>query len=376
MADYVHTLNLFSDFDPNKDYLLAFLEWADLNPYQSIVDLCLFLFALYILVQRPIKPEKPLSKKEIDDSCAEWEPEALFPPLTEQMKLDLRLPFITGTNNTHVTVDNKPVLNLARFNFLGFLCNPEIEEAAIKTVKTYGVGTCGPRQFYGTIDVHLNLEQRIAKFLGTEDCLIYSYGMATSSSVIPAFAGRGDVLVVDKGISISLQIGVNLSRSDVYWYNHNDMADLEKVLQEIERKNRKEKKPTTRRFIIFEGVSINYGDIAPLPTIIDLKNKYKYRLVMEDIGIGSLGKTGRGTCEYHNINTREIDMLCGNLEHMVGSVGGFCASGKNIVYHCRLNSTGYVYSASLPPLLAAHSLSALDIIDANPEILNNFKKKS
>lgn len=349
------------------------LDWG-INPYQTMVDIILLLFTIYVIMQKPERPEKPFSKEEIDQLCEEWEPEPLFPELTPQMQLDMKAPIITNSTITHVGIDGKQVLNLARFNFLGFVSNPKIEEASTKTLYEYGVGTCGPRQFYGTIDVHLNLEKRINEFMKTPACLIYSYGIATSSSSIPAFAGRGDILIVDKGISIGMQIGVNLSRSEIHWYNHNDMADLERVLMEIQKKDRQTKRKVTRRFIVFEGVSFNLGDIAPLPKIVELKNKYKWRLVMEDCGIGSLGKTGRGTCEYHNVDVNEIAILTGNLEYITGSVGGFCCGASNIVFHQRLNSTGYVYSASLPPLLATHSFKALDMIDEQPELLQKFRK--
>lgn len=345
---------------------------TSVDPYQAMVDVILLVFSIYIIFKRPQKPERPFSKEEIQELINEWEPEPLFPKMTPIMELDRRVPVMTGSPSpTHVTIDGKPVLNLARTNFLGFVSNPRIEEAARKVLYQYGVGTCGPRQFYGTIDKHLDLENRIKNFMGTEACLIYSYGVATSSSSIPAFAGRDDLLIVDKGISIAMQIGVNLTRSEVIWYEHNNMADLERVLKSVE--NGKKRK-LTRRFIVFEGVSFNYGDIAPLPKIVELRHRYKYRLIMEDMGIGTVGKTGRGTCEHFNVPISEIDILTGNLEYICGSVGGFCCGGTNIVFHQRLNSSGYVYSASLPPLLAAHSHTALDMIDEQPDLVYEFRE--
>jgi len=319
-----------------------------------------------------------LTSEEMQQMIDSWEPEPLIPKKTPLMILNEKVPIISGTTTTHVSVVgfNKPVLNLARPNFLGHLSNPAVEEASRKAVYTYGTGTCGPRQFYGTIDVHLELEKRIATFLKAEDCLIYSYGFATISSAIPAFAGRGDLLIVDKGVSFAIQVGVNLSRSDVMWFNHNDMEDLEKSLKEVQKKDIQTKRTATRRFIVVEGLYYNYGDIAPLQKIMELKEKYKYRLIMEDSGIGVIGSTGRGTCEYYGIDVKKVDILTGNFETITSSVGGFCVGSKRVVYHQRLNSSGYVYSASLPPLLATASTAAFDVMDNNPSLFQTLARNT
>jgi len=246
-----------------------------------------------------------------------------------------------------------------------------------KTIYTYGVGTCGPRQFYGTIDVHLKLEERIKNFLKAEDCLIFSYSLATASSTIPAFSGRGDILIVDKGVSISIQIGINLSRSEVLWFKHNDMEDLERMLKIVEQQDKVLNRKITRRYILFEGVYYNYGDIAPLPKIMELKERYHYRLIMDDsCGVGTIGKTGRGTCEHYGIDIKSIDIVTGSLSKSTSTVGGYCCSSRAVVFHQRLNSTGYVYSASLPPLLAAAAHTSLDILEEQPQIIRTLAKNT
>jgi len=347
------------------------------NVYQLAIDAVLLLFTLWLFLRKPEKLEKPLTEKEIRSMIDEWEPDPLVPlnyktPLTQ---LDEHIPLISKTTATHVEADGKMVLNLARTNFLGMIGNPRVEDAAIKTVSKYGVGTCGPRGFSGTIDVHLDLETRIKKFLSAQDCVIYSYGFATISSVIPAFAGRGDLLIVDKGVNYPIQTGVTLSRCDALWFNHNDMADLERVLQQVKKEDERTKRNITRRYIIIEGVYFNFGDVAPLDKIVELKKKYAWRLMMDDsCGIGTLGRSGRGTCEFFNIPAKEVDFLTGDLSTITGSVGGFCCGSQRIVYHQRLNSSGYVYSASLPPLLAVAAHVCFDIIDEEPQILDQLKK--
>jgi serine palmitoyltransferase len=345
------------------------------NGYQLIIDIILFILFLYVLFRKPAKPEKPLSDQEIEELIETWEPEPLIPPRTPMMELDEKVPVITSTTTTHVTIEGRQVLNMARNNFLGMIGNAKIEEAASKALYKYGTGTCGPRGFYGTIDIHLELEERIKKFMNSEDCVIYAYGFATVSSVIPAFAGRGDLLIADKGVSYAVQTGIKLSRSDVIWFEHNNMNDLERVLKEVKEKDRKTKRPLTRRYIVIEGVYYNYGDICPLSKIIELRDKYCYRLIMDDsYGIGQIGKTGRGTCEYYNIPAQKIEFLTGNLAAITSSVGGFCCASSPIIKHQRLSSTGYVYSASLPPLLAAASIAALDTIDQAPSLLSQLRK--
>jgi serine palmitoyltransferase len=220
----------------------------------------------------------------------------------------------------------------------------------------------------------MDLERRIQKFMDSEDAVLYSYGFVTISSAIATFSGRGDLLIVDDGVSYSVQTGVRLSRSDVIWYKHNDMQDLEKKLKQVEATDRKTKKKLYRRFIVFEGVFYNHGDLAPLPKIKALADEYKYRTIMDDsCGIGAIGKTGRGTCEYYGVPVKSIDILCADLATTVSSVGGFCCGDKSIIFHQRLNSSGYVYSCSLPPLLATSAIAAFDIIDEKgPQLLSQL----
>jgi len=343
------------------------------NVYQLLLDIVVIACLIFVVFKKKYIPEAPLTHKEIEDILNDWQPEPLHPSLTPQMKLDAEIPIISSTTATHVCINDREVLNLARTNFSGMIGNKTIEEAAIKALYKYGTGTCGPRGFYGTIDVHLELEVRIRDFMNAEDTLIYAFGFATVSSAIPALSGRGDLLVVDRGVSYSLQTGCKLSRSKVMWFDHNDMDDLERVLKEVQNQDRITKKKITRRFIIIEGLYFNHGDLAPLRKIMELKDKYCWRIILDDsCGVGVIGKTGRGTCEYFDIPVKSIDILTGNFDTAVGGVGGFCCGSKNIIYHQRLNASGYVYSASLPPLLTCAAYAAFDLIDKKPKLLSDL----
>lgn len=156
--------------------------------------------------------------------------------------------------------------NLASYNFYNFIANETLKEKAIVSLRTYGVGPCGPPGFYGTQDVHTKTEADVAAHLGTAACIIYAQSFSTISSVIPSFSKRGDIIVADRAVNYSVRKGIQISRSTVRWYDHNDMEDLERVLQRVTKEQAK--KPLTRRFIITEGLFENTGDVVNLPKLV------------------------------------------------------------------------------------------------------------
>jgi serine palmitoyltransferase len=210
---------------------------------------------------------------------------------------------VEGYSAPYVDIEGRKVIDMASFGFLGLSSNPKVIEAAKQGVIKYGVGSCGPRGFYGTFDVHLQAEADLAKFFGVEEAIVFSSAYATVSSTIPAFAKRGDFLICDKGISHSLQTGVLLSRANAYWFKHNDPEDLERVLIEVE-KHQLEKgmdmdRPPVRKFLVVEGLYPNYGDVAPLARYLELKKRHCFRIMLDDsFGLGALGATGRGVVEH------------------------------------------------------------------------------
>lgn len=157
-------------------------------------------------------------------------------------------------------------MNLASYNFYNFLSNDVLKEKAIQTLRTYGVGPCGPPGFYGTQDVHMKTEADVAAHLGVPACIIYAQSFSTISSVIPSFSKRGDIIVADKALNFAARKGIQISRSTVRWFEHNDMDDLENVLKTIVKEQAK--KPLTRRFIITEGLFENIGDVVNLPKLV------------------------------------------------------------------------------------------------------------
>nr|XP_058927022.1 serine palmitoyltransferase 1 isoform X2 [Kogia breviceps] len=311
--------------------------------YHLILEGILILWIIRLLFSKTYKLQErsDLTVKEKEELIEEWQPEPLVPPVSKDHPA-LNYNIVSGPPSHNIVVNGKDCINFASFNFLGLLDNPRLKAAALASLKKYGVGTCGPRGFYGTFDVHLDLEDRLAKFMKTEEAIIYSYGFATIASAIPAYSKRGDIVFVDKAACFAIQKGLQASRSDIKLFNHNDMDDLERLLkeQEIEDQKNPRKARVTRRFIVVEGLYMNTGTICPLPELID-----------------------------------DIDLISANMENSLASIGGFCCGRSFVIDHQRLSGQGYCFSASLPPLLAAAAIEALNIMEENPGIFAVLKEK-
>jgi serine palmitoyltransferase len=353
------------------------------DPGRTILELILVIFAIRTLLQSRTRTDRSgkhfikFSEKEIDELVDEWVPEPLVQPLSEWEQKDLSsVPVIAGPNGPKpkLLATGKIVTNLASFNFAGLAGNEKVKERALETLQKYGLGSCGPPGFYGTIDVHLDLERDIAEFLGTEASILYSQGFSTISSVIPAFCKRGDIIVADRSVNFAIQKGILISRSTVRWFDHNDLKSLEDTLISVEKERKKRKGPLTRRFIITEGIFERDGEMVDLPKLVELKLKYKYRLILdESISFGTMGRTGRGLTELYNVPASQIDMLVGSVANGLCSAGGFCAGSAIVVDHQRINGTSFVFSASMPALLATSGSEAITFLRNNPSVLLNLQ---
>jgi serine palmitoyltransferase len=263
------------------------------------------------------------------------------------------------------------VLNMATLDFLGMGGSPEVKEAADAALDRYGCGSCGPRGFYGTVDVHLRLEERMAEFWGTEGAILYSDGASTVSSTIAAFCKRGDLLVVDDAVSEPLVTGVALSRAHVKWFAHNDMADLRRVLGQVSAKDAQLGRPANaqRRFLVAEGLYRNTGTICPLDELVRLKEEFAFRLILdESLAAGVLGPTGRGVTELYGLKPmRHVEITTIGLEAALGSIGGVTVGTEEVVEHQRLSGSGYCFSASAPPFTAVAAMTSLQMLKDNPD---------
>ncbi|KAG0135926.1 pyridoxal phosphate-dependent transferase [Tuber indicum] len=365
---------------PGSQILLRYIKSSYQNdPVRSVVELCLFLFAVrYLLAPRYSTTQKgavELTEDEIDELVEDWTPEPLVPGLTEvEQAENEKRPVIVGPTGPKVKLSNgRTVNNFASYNFFNFVSNELLKDRAVQVLRNYGVGACGPPNFYGTQDVHMDTERDIAKFLGMPACIIYAQSFSTISSVIPAFSKRGDIIVADKAVNFAIQKGLQISRSTIRWYEHNDMEDLGRVLEQV--KKDMARKPLTRRFIVTEGLFENTGDIVDLPAIIELKQRYKYRLILdESYSFGVLGRTGRGVTEHQNVDPQSVEMLVGSLAHGICSGGGFCAGSPEVVDHQRISSSAYVFSAALPAMLAVTTSETLKLLEGNPQVLTALRE--
>ncbi|KAF8477736.1 serine palmitoyltransferase [Russula ochroleuca] len=370
---------------PGSHVIARYVKSSHQNdPGRTVLEVLLALFAIRTLLQSRTRADNgekhfiQFSEKEIDELVDEWTPEPLGAPLTTEEQMDLAsIPVVSGPNGPRPKLVNtgKQVLNLASYNFTGLAGNETIKERAIETLRKYGVGSCGPPGFYGTIDVHMDLERDIADFLGTEAAILYSQAFATISSSIAAFAKRGDIIVADRGVNFAIQKGLQISRSTIRWFDHNDLKGLEDVLQNVEKERRKRRGPLTRRFIVTEGIFERDGTISDLPKLIELKHKYKYRLVLdESVSFGTVGRTGRGLTELYNVPATQIDMLLGSVANGLNSSGGFCAGSRHVVDHQRINGTSFVFSAAVPALLAVSASEGINILRNTPSILSTLQE--
>ncbi|KAI0786994.1 serine palmitoyltransferase [Abortiporus biennis] len=353
------------------------------DPGRTLLEVILIIFAIRTLLQSRTRADHSgkhfiqFDEKEIDDLVDEWIPEPLVYPLDQKEQADLAsVPVIVGPNGPKPKLaSGKTVVNLASYNYTGLAGNEHIKERGIETLRKYGLGSCGPPGFYGYQDVHHQLEQDIADFLGTEAAIVYSQSFSTISSVIPAFCKRGDIIVADRGVNFAIQKGLQISRCTVRWYDHNDLKSLEQVLEMVERERRKKKSPLTRRFIVTEGIFDVDGAMSDLPKLVELKQKYKYRLILdESVSFGSVGRTGRGLTELYNVPATQIDMLVGSVANGLTSGGGFCAGSEIVVKHQRINGTSFVFSASMPALLAVAASEGINILRNSPSILSTLQE--
>lgn len=329
--------------------------WSLLIAIQVVIGSAYFLW----FKKKPKKIEDKLTKQKL----LNWKPR----PLAE-FDGELEEPPLMGK------IDDK-VLNVGATSFLCFDKEPIIMEKAIESLHKYGVGSCGPRGFYGTIDVHLELEERLAKFLQVEDTCVYSYGFSTIASAIPSYAKKNDIIFADEKVWFAIQKGIDASRSTVRYFKHNDMDDLERLL--VEASQKKELNPKRRAFLVAEAIYFNTGKMCPLRKLVELARRFKLRIILdESLTIGVIGKHGRGLTEHLNVPRDEIDLIVGSLEHSFATIGGFCAGTHFIVEHQRLSGLGYCFSASLPPMLTQAAITALDILEEKPAIISGLDENS
>ncbi|KAM7204547.1 Pyridoxal phosphate-dependent transferase [Rhypophila sp. PSN 637] len=381
LTEWMHEATLAFQKVPGSAVLIRYVRSSYQNdPVRSAIELILVIFFIRYLLSPSYSTDKQnfikLTEDEIDELVDEWVPEPLVFPQTSLEETEMeKLPVLVGPTGPKSKLSNgKTVTNLASYNFYNLNANEQIKEKAIQTLRTYGVGPCGPPQFYATQDVHMKTEADIASFLGTEGCIVYAQAFSTISSVIPAFCKRGDVIVADRAVNYSVRRGLEISRSNIKWYDHGDLDQLERVLATVAKEQAK-KKQLTRRFIVTEALFETVGDCTDLPRLVELKEKYKFRIILDETwSFGVLGRTGRGLTEAQNVDPTQIDMIVGSLAGPLCAGGGFCAGAKDVVEHQRISAASYTFSAALPAMTAMTASESLNVLQSNPEILTQCRE--
>ena len=271
---------------------------------------------------------------------------------------------IESDQDTEVTISGKKVLMFGSNAYLGLTNHPKVKEAAIEATKKYGTGCAGSRFLNGTLDLHIQLEKRLAEFVGKEEAIVYSTGFQVNLGVVSCLTGREDYILWDELDHASIIEGHRLSFSTKLKYKHNDMDSLEKQLQKCE--------PDKEKLIVNDGVLSMEGDVAKLPEIVALAKKYNANIMVDEAhGIGVFGKCGRGTCDHFGV-TKDVDLIMGTFSKSFASIGGFIAADSSIINYLRHHSRSYIFSASNTPAATAAANAALDIMLSEPERIEHL----
>ena len=266
---------------------------------------------------------------------------------------------VESAQDTEVMVEGRRLIMAGSNNYLGLTNHPKVKEAAIRAVEKYGTGCAGSRFLNGNMDIHEDLEKKLADFFRKEAAVVFATGYQTNLGAISALVGRNDEVILDKYDHASIIDGSRLSFGKSKKFRHNDMKDLDRVLGNV---------PGDRgKLIIVDGIFSMEGDITPLPDVVALARKHGARIMVDDAhAIGVLGEGGRGTAEHFHMED-EVDVIMGTYSKSLAAIGGFIVASRDVVNYVRHIARSLIFSASLSPPLVAAVSAALDIIQDEPE---------
>lgn len=266
---------------------------------------------------------------------------------------------ISSEQDTEVLMNGKKVLMFGSNSYMGLTNDPRVIEAAVAATKKYGTGLAGSPFLNGTLDIHKQLEARLAEYVGKEDAMLYSTGFGVNLGVVSTLTGREDYIILDEQDHASIIEGRRLSFSNYLKYRHNDMASLEDQLKKCD--------PDKVKLIVTDSVFSMEGDVANLPVIVDLAKKYNATVMVDEAhGIGVFGEGGRGACQHYGV-TQDVDLIMGTFSKSFAALGGFIATDKEITNFLRHHSRSYIFTASITPANVAAVNTSLDIMLSEPE---------
>jgi len=283
--------------------------------------------------------------------------------------LDWRLKTLTGPSEPVSVVDGKKVIVLCSNNYLGLTTHPKLKEAALKAIDSHGVGSGAVRPISGNMDLHVELERRLARFKGAEASLTYPTGFMVNSGLIPQLVGGEDLIVSDELNHGSIIDGVRLTRADRAIYSHNNTEDLSRVLSEAEKHD-----PEYRRILIItDGVFSMDGDIAPLDRIAKLADEHRAMLYVDDAhGEGVLGEGGRGIVSHFKLGHEKVHVEMGTFSKAYGTVGGHISGSSDLVKFAWNKSRTWLLSSSHPPPVVAATIAAIEVLETEPQHVTNL----
>ena len=263
------------------------------------------------------------------------------------------------------TFDGKKVINLASNNYLGLTTHPKLREAAIAATKKYGVGPGAVRTIAGTMRIHMELEEKIAKFKNVEACVVFQSGFTANAGTVSAILGKEDFIISDELNHASIIDGARLSRAKVLVFRHKDAAHAEELLASV-------KDQPGRKLIITDGVFSMDGDIGPLPALCDVAEKYGAIMMVDDAhSSGVLGRNGRGTIDHFNVHGR-VDVQVGTLSKAIGAIGGYVCGSRDLIEFLYHRARPFLFSTSHPPSVTATCIAAFDVLENEPELIGKL----
>jgi glycine C-acetyltransferase len=263
------------------------------------------------------------------------------------------------------TIDGKHVINIASNNYLGLTTHPKLRAAAMDALKKYGVGSGAVRTVAGTMRIHMQLEEKIAKFKNVEACVVFQSGFAANAGTVSAILGKDDFIISDELNHASIIDGARLSRAKIKVFRHKDAAHAEELLKEI-------KDEPGHKLLITDGVFSMDGDIGPLPALCDVAEKYGAIMMVDDAhASGVLGQNGRGTVDHFNVHGR-VDIQVGTLSKAIGALGGYVCGSKDLIDFLYHRARPFLFSTSHPPSVAATCIAAFDLLEEEPQLMDQL----
>ena len=274
---------------------------------------------------------------------------------------------ISRNDGTRAIIHGKEVIMAGSNNYLGLTSDPRVQEAARDAITKYGTGCTGSRFLNGTLDLHIELESRLADFMGSQSCVLFSTGYMTNQGVIQSLASKGDIIFSDKDNHACIVAGTQVALAETRRFRHNDLGHLRLLLERAS-----EEQPLAGKLIVSDGVFSMSGVIAKVPELVQLAEEFGAALMLDDAhAVGVVGPGGRGSAAYHNLSER-VDLTTGTFSKSFASLGGFCVGDREVIEYIRHNSSTHIFSASMPPANVATVLKCLDILEKEPERLDRL----